>query len=89
LQPTPDAAQLIMGGKLVLGNCARESSEGPGYLQARCLADATGGLHIEVETTDDLVAALSKTLGCPQVSLLSASPRVCRAADVAQTACQR
>jgi Ca-activated chloride channel family protein len=52
----------------VIGYRARDSSEGFGILQARCLADATGGLYISVETTDELVAALEKTLGCPIVS---------------------
>jgi Ca-activated chloride channel family protein len=44
------------------------ASDGMGYLQSRCLAEATGGLYISVETTDELVAAFHKTLGCPTVS---------------------
>lgn len=32
---------------------------------ASCLADATGGTYASTETVDDLVAALSVTLGCP------------------------
>jgi len=36
--------------------------------EAQCLADDNGGLYLAPETTDDLVAALEKTLGCPMVS---------------------
>ena len=35
--------------------------------------DQAGGLYISVETTDELVAALRKTLGCPIVSALPQS----------------
>jgi Ca-activated chloride channel family protein len=35
---------------------------------AQCLADYNGGLYLTPETTDDLIAALEKTLGCPMVS---------------------
>lgn len=52
----------------VIGYRAPDFSEGFGMLQSRCLADATGGLYISVQTTDELVAALEKTLGCPIVS---------------------
>jgi Ca-activated chloride channel family protein len=52
----------------VIGYRARDSSEGMGVFQSRCLADTTGGLYISVETTEELVAALQKTLGCPAVS---------------------
>jgi len=34
----------------------------------QCLADYNGGLYLVPETTDDLIAALKKTLGCPMVS---------------------
>lgn len=44
------------------------ASDGMGYLQSRCLAEATGGLYISVETTEQLVAAFQRTLGCPTVS---------------------
>lgn len=44
------------------------AADGRGYLQLRCLADETGGLYISVETTDELVKAFQKTLGCPVVS---------------------
>ncbi|WP_226898278.1 vWA domain-containing protein [Mangrovicoccus algicola] len=32
---------------------------------ARCLADQTGGSYVPAETTEELVAALQVTLGCP------------------------
>jgi Ca-activated chloride channel homolog len=37
-------------------------------LEARCFADYNGGLYLAPETTDDLIAALERTLGCPAVS---------------------
>jgi Ca-activated chloride channel family protein len=52
----------------VIGYRAKDSTEGAGYLQARCLADLTGGLYVQVNTTDELTSALNKTLGCPEVS---------------------
>lgn len=58
----------------VIGYRMRDTSTAAGYLQSRCLADTTGGLYISVETTDQLVAALRKMLGCPEVSSLSAPP---------------
>lgn len=36
-----------------------------GYFESRCLADETGGLYITADTTDELIAAFRKTLGCP------------------------
>ena len=35
---------------------------------SRCIADQNGGLYLTPQTTDDLIAALEKTLGCPMVS---------------------
>ena len=32
---------------------------------AKCLADISGGEYISTETTDELIAALRETLGCP------------------------
>lgn len=37
-------------------------------LDARCLAEDNGGLYISAKTSDDLVAALTKTLDCPMVT---------------------
>ena len=39
-------------------------------LDAKCLAEATGGLYIGAESKQDLVEALEKTLGCPMLSEL-------------------
>jgi Ca-activated chloride channel family protein len=36
----------------------------------RCLADVTGGIYATAETTEQLAAALSETLGCPAVTSL-------------------
>jgi Ca-activated chloride channel homolog len=37
-------------------------------LEARCLAEQSGGFYITVDTEQDLVAALEKTLDCPMIS---------------------
>ena len=37
-------------------------------IQARCLADRTGGLYVSAESTDELVDALQQTLGCALLS---------------------
>ncbi len=39
------------------------------FLDAKCLAEETGGLYISVESKQDLVAAFEKTLGCPMLSM--------------------
>lgn len=52
----------------VIGYRSRSAVEGTGYLQARCLADETGGLYVSVETKDELIAAFQKTLACPIIS---------------------
>lgn len=60
----------------VIGYRMRDTATPTGYLQSRCLADSTGGFYISVETTDQLVAALQKMLGCPAVStLLTSAPQ--------------
>jgi Ca-activated chloride channel homolog len=46
----------------VIGYRAKDSTEGAGYLQARCLADLTGGFYVQVSTTDELISALNKSL---------------------------
>lgn len=43
---------------------------GMGMLSTRCLADATGGTVTTVETKEEIVRALSETLGCPLVTEL-------------------
>jgi len=42
---------------------ARDNTSG--HVRSRCMADMTGGQYLTAETTDELVAALQKTLGCP------------------------
>jgi Ca-activated chloride channel family protein len=37
-------------------------------LEAKCLAEQSGGLYITVDTEQDLVTALEKTLDCPMIS---------------------
>ena len=37
-------------------------------LEAKCLAERNGGLYLPVETQDELMDALEKTLGCPMVT---------------------
>jgi len=34
-------------------------------LETKCLAEQNNGLYVPVDTEDDLIAALEKTLGCP------------------------
>lgn len=36
--------------------------------ETKCLPEKTGGLYISVQTTDELVTALQRTLGCPLVT---------------------
>ena len=58
----------------VISYLSRVTSTGRGLLQARCLARETGGLQVTVETEQELVKALRKTLGCPVVTRRSPSP---------------
>jgi Ca-activated chloride channel homolog len=39
-------------------------------LEAKCLAEQNGGLYLPVETQDELMEALEKTLGCPMTTEL-------------------
>jgi Ca-activated chloride channel family protein len=57
----------------VIGYRMRDTATPAGYMQSRCLAESTGGLYISVETTDQLVEALNKMLGCPAVSVMHQS----------------
>lgn len=52
----------------VIGYRMRELATTQGYVQSRCMTDSTGGLYVSVETSEQLVEALQKTLGCPAVS---------------------
>ncbi|MGQ0673827.1 MAG: vWA domain-containing protein [Hyphomicrobium sp.] len=47
------------------GEMTRQSA---GQTASSCLADKTGGIFVSTETTDELVEALQKTLGCPVVT---------------------
>ncbi|MEZ5874631.1 MAG: VWA domain-containing protein [Hyphomicrobiales bacterium] len=38
------------------------------YLDAKCLAEETGGLYITADNGQDLIEAFEKTLGCPMMS---------------------
>ena len=58
----------------VIGYMLRFASEPSTGQFARCLSENTGGMFISTETTDELVAALRKTLGCPVMSSLGALP---------------
>lgn len=44
------------------------STHDAGVKDMQCLASHTGGLFIPVDTIDELIAALNKTLGCPLVT---------------------
>jgi hypothetical protein len=41
---------------------------GAGLMEMKCLAESTGGYYESPETVEDLAAALSKTLGCPELT---------------------
>ncbi len=45
-------------------------------IDARCLAEDNGGLYISVNTSDELVEALIKTLDCPMVTERVSPPRL-------------
>lgn len=41
---------------------------GAGLLEMKCLAEATGGFYESPETSEELIAVLAKTLGCPDLT---------------------
>ena len=41
---------------------------------ARCLSEGTGGMFVSTHNTEELIAALQKTLSCPFLSSLPATP---------------
>lgn len=45
-----------------------QGAQSRGDTASQCLADRTGGLYVSTETTEELVAALQKTLACPVVT---------------------
>ena len=55
----------------VIGYMLRFASEPSGGQFARCLSENTGGMFLSAESTEELIEALRKTLGCPVMSALS------------------
>jgi Ca-activated chloride channel family protein len=53
----------------VVGFMLRYAIEPTGGQIARCLSEGTNGLFISTETTNELIAALQKTLGCQMLSM--------------------
>lgn len=45
------------------------------FLDAKCLAEETGGLYISAENRQDLIDGFEKTLGCPMMSSIGAAAR--------------
>ncbi len=41
---------------------------GGGLMEMRCLAEATGGSYVSPDTSEELIAALAKALGCPNLT---------------------
>jgi Ca-activated chloride channel family protein len=52
----------------VVGYMLRHAIEPTGGQLARCFSEVTGGLFLSTESTDELVTALQKTLGCELLS---------------------
>jgi Ca-activated chloride channel family protein len=58
---------------------------GAGLMEMKCLAENTGGYYESPETVEELISALSKTLGCPNLTSipplsplqLAAKPAAC------------
>jgi Ca-activated chloride channel family protein len=48
------------------------------FLDAKCLAEETGGLYITAENRQDLIEAFEKTLGCPMMSAVGELGTVAR-----------
>jgi Ca-activated chloride channel family protein len=59
----------------VIGYMTGHTSGMPARYATRCLPEQTGGLYITTETTNELVAALQKTLGCALLSGLDGTSR--------------
>ncbi|MDJ0514051.1 MAG: VWA domain-containing protein [Methyloceanibacter sp.] len=54
----------------VIGYMLRFANQPSGRQFARCLSENTGGMFVSTESTEELVEALRKTLGCPMMSAL-------------------
>jgi len=52
----------------VIGYMLSEANMPTGGQFVRCLPETTGGLFISTENTEELIAALQKTLACPVMS---------------------
>lgn len=55
----------------VIGYMLRFANEPSSGQFARCLSESTGGMFLSAESSEELVEALRKTLGCPVMSTLS------------------
>jgi Ca-activated chloride channel family protein len=67
------ADQLAKTGKQttvhVIGYRVKDYSwTGASAYQSKCLSEKTGGQYFSVETTDDLISALRRSLGCPYLT---------------------
>lgn len=56
----------------VIGYMTRFASQSGSQQSARCFSEQTGGQYLTAESTNELISALQKTLGCGQ---LSGAPR--------------
>lgn len=66
----------------VIGYRVRDYSwTGAQAYQSKCLPEKTGGLYVSVESTDDLIAAFRKTLGCPFLTDLGGRTVAARSRD--------
>jgi len=62
----------------VIGYMLGHASEPNNGQFARCLSEGTGGMFISTETTEELVEALRRTLGCPIMSSLDRTGEAAR-----------
>ncbi|MBS0232140.1 MAG: VWA domain-containing protein [Proteobacteria bacterium] len=74
-----DAAGLTIH---VIGYRHRDAAGLGDVFGARCLAEETGGLYLPVETEDQLVDALRKTLTCPLTAEIPDSRKPLRKAEI-------
>jgi len=72
--PCKMAAALKKTGKGLTIHVIGYRTETSGYFTTRCMADLTGGHYVSVSSEDELVEALRKTLGCPNISSLAPAP---------------
>ncbi len=66
----------------VIGYRHRDAAGLGAVFGARCLAEDTGGLYISVETEDEIVEALRKTLTCPLTAALPPPQTLIRKAEI-------